>query len=111
MSNVPRMAFFMIVLSLAACGKDPGPKRRSGAPKSRRSTRLSKAFKECRARTGGSSGSSGAQGAPGEKGERGAKGEKGDKAIPVRGISETGAIKVTRAMPVHRYALFRSMDK
>ena len=44
----------------------------------------------------------------GAKRER--KGTRATKAIPVRGIRETGAIKVTRAMPVHQYALFRSMD-
>jgi hypothetical protein len=53
-------------LSLAACGKEPGPK--------------------------GDPGPQGPQGAPGDKGEKGEKGDKGDSGTPGRVVQGDGQV-------------------
>ena len=78
-----RLAAIVLVgvsLSLAACGKDPGPKGDPGAqgPAGPQGAQGIQGVAGTQGQTG-AQGPQGPQGAPGDKGERGEKGEKGDK--------------------------------
>ena len=70
-------------LSLAACGKDPGPKGDPGpqGPAGPQGAQGIQGVAGTQGQTG-VQGPQGPQGAPGDKGERGEKGEKGDKGDP-----------------------------
>src|SRR6266481_5785064 len=65
-----------IAISLAGCGRDPGPKGEPGPQ--------------------GPQGAQGAQGAPGDKGEKGDKGDKGDKgasgSVNIRAVQADGPV-------------------
>ena len=61
-----------VALSLAACGRDPGPKGEPGPQ--------GPAGPQGAQGVPGAQGLQGPQGAPGEKGEKGDKGDKGDKS-------------------------------
>jgi len=61
-----------VALSLAACGRDPGPKGEPGSQ--------GPAGPQGAQGVPGAQGPQGSQGAPGEKGEKGDKGDKGDKS-------------------------------
>jgi len=67
-------------LSLAACGKDPGPKGDPGpqGPAGPQGAQGIQGVAGTQGQTG-AQGPQGPQGAPGDKGEKGEKGEKGDK--------------------------------
>ena len=64
-----------VALSLAACGRDPGPKGEPGPQ--------GPAGPQGAQGVPGAQGLQGPQGAPGEKGEKGDKGDKGDKSDAV----------------------------
>jgi hypothetical protein len=67
-------------ISLAACGKDPGPKGDPGpqGPAGPQGAQGIQGVAGTQGQTG-AQGPQGPQGAPGDKGEKGEKGEKGDK--------------------------------
>ena len=89
---VMRLVVIMLVgasLSLAACGKDPGPKGDPGpqGPAGPQGAQGIQGVAGTQGQTG-AQGPQGPQGAPGDKGEKGDKGErgdKGDKGDPGRG--------------------------
>ena len=64
-----------VALSLAACGRDPGPKGEPG-PQGPAGPQGAQGVQG----VPGAQGPQGPQGAPGEKGEKGEKGDKGDKS-------------------------------
>lgn len=81
-------------LSLAACGKDPGPKGDPGpqGPAGPQGAQGIQGVAGTQGQTG-AQGPQGPQGAPGDKGEKGEKGEKGDKGdagTPVRVVQADG---------------------
>ena len=80
-------------LSLAACGKDPGPKGDPGpqGPAGPQGAQGIQGVAGTQGQTG-AQGPQGAQGAPGEKGEKGEKGDKGDPGASVRVIQADGQI-------------------
>ena len=86
-----------ISISLAACGKDPGPKGDPG-PQGPAGPQGAQGVQGIAGAQGqpGAQGPQGPQGAPGEKGAPGAKGDKGDKgdaaAMNVRAAQADGAV-------------------
>jgi hypothetical protein len=83
-------------LSLAACGKDPGPKGDPG-PQGPAGPQGAQGIQGVAGTQGqaGAQGPQGPQGAPGDKGEKGEKGEKGDKGdpgTPVRVVQADGQV-------------------
>ena len=83
-------------LSLAACGKDPGPKGDPGpqGPAGPQGAQGIQGVAGTQGQTG-AQGPQGPQGAPGDKGEKGEKGEKGDKGdpgTPVRVVQADGQV-------------------
>jgi hypothetical protein len=83
-------------LSLAACGKDPGPRGDPGpqGPAGPQGAQGIQGVAGTQGQTG-AQGPQGPQGAPGDKGEKGEKGEKGDKGdpgIPVRVVQADGQV-------------------
>ena len=83
-------------LTLAACGKDPGPKGDPGpqGPAGPQGAQGIQGVAGTQGQTG-AQGPQGPQGAPGEKGEKGDKGERGDKgdpSSPVRVVQNDGAV-------------------
>jgi hypothetical protein len=86
-----------IALSLAACGRDPGPKGEPGAqgPAGPQGAQGIQGVAGAQGQPG-AQGPQGPQGAPGPKGEAGAKGDKGDKgdAAPagLRLVQADGAV-------------------
>jgi hypothetical protein len=92
------MRFLTVVLvgaslSLAACGKDPGPKGDPGpqGPAGPQGAQGIQGVAGTQGQTG-AQGPQGPQGAPGDKGEKGDKGDKGDPGIPVRVVQADGPI-------------------
>ena len=89
-----------VALSLAACGRDPGPKGEPGAqgPAGPQGAQGIQGVAGAQGQPGaqGPQGPQGAPGAKGEKGEAGAKGDKGDKgdAAPagLRSVQADGAV-------------------
>ena len=92
-----RMSIFPVLvvrlaLSLAACGRDPGPKGDPGPqdPAGLKARRACKAFRAHKGKLARAQGPQGPQGAPGEKGD---KGEKGDAAtVNVRAVQADGSV-------------------
>ena len=83
-----------ISLSLAACGKDPGPKGDPG-PQGPAGPQGAQGIQGVTGTQGpaGAQGPQGPQGAPGEKGEKGDKGDKGDPGTSnVRAVQADGII-------------------
>jgi Collagen triple helix repeat (20 copies) len=89
-----------LALSLAGCGRDPGPKGEPGAqgPAGPQGAQGIQGVAGVQGQTG-AQGPQGAQGAPGEKGEKGDKGEKGEKgdkgdsaAAGLRSVQVDGAV-------------------
>ena len=83
-------------LSLAACGKDPGPKGDPGpqGPAGPQGAQGIQGVAGTQGQTG-AQGPQGPQGTPGDKGEKGEKGEKGDKVdsgTPVRVVQADGQV-------------------
>jgi hypothetical protein len=80
-------------LSLAACGKDPGPKGDPGpqGPAGPQGAQGIQGVAGTQGQTG-AQGPQGPQGAPGDKGEKGEKGEKGDSGTPVRVVQADGQV-------------------
>jgi hypothetical protein len=80
-------------LSLAACGKDPGPKGDPGSqgPAGPQGAQGIQGVAGTQGQTG-AQGPQGPQGAPGDKGEKGEKGEKGDSGTPVRVVQADGQV-------------------
>jgi hypothetical protein len=80
-------------LSLAACGKDPGPKGDPGpqGPAGPQGAQGIQGVAGTQGQTG-AQGPQGPQGAPGDKGEKGEKGEKGDPGTPVRVVQADGQV-------------------
>ena len=80
-------------LSLAACGKDPGPKGDPGAqgPAGPQGAQGIQGVAGTQGQTG-AQGPQGPQGTPGDKGEKGEKGEKGDSGTPVRVVQADGQV-------------------
>jgi Collagen triple helix repeat (20 copies) len=80
-------------LSLAACGKDPGPKGDPG-PQGPAGPQGAQGIQGVAGTQGqaGAQGPQGPQGAPGDKGEKGEKGEKGDSGTPVRVVQADGQV-------------------
>jgi hypothetical protein len=78
-------------LSLAACGKDPGPKGDPGpqGPAGPQGAQGIQGVAGTQGQTG-AQGPQGPQGAPGDKGEKGEKGDKGDAGTPVRVVQADG---------------------
>ena len=78
-------------LSLAACGKDPGPKGDPGpqGPAGPQGAQGIQGVAGTQGQTG-AQGPQGPQGAPGDKGEKGAKGDKGDSGTAVRVVQADG---------------------
>jgi hypothetical protein len=83
-----------VSLSLAACGKDPGPKGDPG-PQGPAGPQGAQGIQGVAGTQGpaGAQGPQGPQGAPGEKGEKGDKGDKGDPGISnVRAVQSDDAV-------------------
>jgi Collagen triple helix repeat (20 copies) len=83
-----------LALSLAGCGRDPGPKGEPGAqgPAGPQGAQGIQGVAGVQGQTG-AQGPQGAQGAPGEKGEKGEKGDKGDSAgAVVRSVQVDGVV-------------------
>jgi Collagen triple helix repeat (20 copies) len=86
-----------IAISLAGCGRDPGPKGDPGpqGPAGPQGAQGIQGVPGIQGQTG-AQGPQGAQGAPGEKGEKGDKGDKGDKGAPgsvsVRAVQADGPV-------------------
>ena len=83
-----------IALSLAACGRDPGPKGDPG-PQGPAGPQGAQGVQGVAGVQGqaGAQGPQGPQGAPGDKGEKGDKGDKGDSAAAgLRPIQADGAV-------------------
>jgi Collagen triple helix repeat (20 copies) len=80
-------------LSLAACGKDPGPKGDPGpqGPAGPQGAQGIQGVAGTQGQTG-AQGPQGPQGAPGDRGEKGEKGEKGDSGTPVRVVQADGQV-------------------
>ena len=80
-------------LSLAACGKDPGPKGDPGpqGPAGPQGAQGIQGVAGTQGQTG-AQGPQGPQGAPGDKGEKGEKGDKGDSGTPVRVVQTDGQV-------------------
>jgi hypothetical protein len=80
-------------LSLAACGKDPGPKGDPGpqGPAGPQGAQGIQGVAGTQGQTG-AQGPQGPQGAPGDKGEKGEKGDKGDSGTPVRVVRDDGQV-------------------
>ena len=80
-------------LSLAACGKDPGPKGDPGpqGPAGPQGAQGIQGVAGTQGQTG-AQGPQGPQGAPGDKGEKGEKGEKGDSGTAVRVVQADGQV-------------------
>jgi hypothetical protein len=80
-------------LSLAACGKDPGPKGDPGpqGPAGPQGAQGIQGVAGTQGQTG-AQGPQGPQGAPGDKGEKGEKGDKGDAGTPVRVVQADGQV-------------------
>ena len=86
-----------IAISLAGCGRDPGPKGEpgsqgpAGAPGAQGVQGIPGAQGQA-----GAQGPQGAQGAPGDKGEKGDKGDKGDKgaagSVNIRAVQVDGPV-------------------
>src|ERR1700726_733653 len=91
-----RMSIFPVLVvglahSLAACGRDPGPKGDPGpqGPAGPQGTQGEQGIPGAQGQAG-AQGPQGPQGAPGEKGD---KGEKGDAAtVNVRAVQDDGSI-------------------
>jgi len=82
-----------IALSLAACGRDPGPKGEPGAqgPAGPQGAQGIQGVAGAQGQPG-AQGPQGPQGTPGEKGEKGDKGDKGDVgAVTLRTVQADGA--------------------
>jgi hypothetical protein len=84
-------------LSLAACGKDPGPKGDPG-PQGPAGPQGAQGIQGVTGTQGpaGAQGPQGPQGAPGDKGEKGDKGDRGEKGDPgtsnLRSVQSDGAV-------------------
>ena len=80
-------------LSLAACGKDPGPKGDPGSqgPAGPQGAQGIQGVAGTQGQAG-AQGPQGPQGAPGDKGEKGEKGERGDSGTPVRVVQADGQV-------------------
>jgi hypothetical protein len=101
-----RIAAILLIgvsLSLAACGRDPGPKGDTGATGAQGAAgpQGAQGIQGVAGAQGpaGAQGSQGPQGAPGAKGDKGDKGEKGDKgdkgesgAASLRAVSAEGTV-------------------
>jgi hypothetical protein len=77
--RISSMLIVAIALSLAACGRDPGPKGEPGAqgPAGPQGAQGIQGVAGAQGQAG-AQGPQGPQGAPGEKGEKGDKGDKGE---------------------------------
>jgi collagen triple helix repeat protein len=82
-----------IALSLAGCGRDPGPKGEPG-PQGPAGPQGAQGVQGVPGAQGqaGAQGPQGPQGAPGERGEKGDKGEKGESGANVRAVQADGAV-------------------
>src|ERR1700724_1797496 len=81
-------------LSLAACGKEPGPKGDPG-PQGPAGPQGAQCIQGVAGTQGpaGAQGPQGPQGSPGDKGEKGDKGDKGDSAATnVRAVQADGSV-------------------
>src|ERR1700709_2533600 len=80
-------------LSLAACGKAPGPRGDPGSqgPAGPQGAQGIQGVAGSQGQTG-AQGPQGPQGAPGEKGGKGEKGDKGDAGTPVRVVQADGPV-------------------
>jgi collagen triple helix repeat protein len=92
------MRFLAVMLvgvsfSLAACGKDPGPKGDPGpqGPAGPQGAQGIQGVAGTQGQTG-AQGPQGPQGVPGGKGEKGEKGEKGDSDTPARVVQADGQV-------------------
>ena len=86
-----------IAISLAGCGRDPGPKGDSG-PQGPAGPQGAQGVQGVSGAQGqaGAQGPQGPQGAPGDKGEKGDKGDKGEKgdagSVNVRAVQGDGPV-------------------
>ena len=86
-----------IAISLAGCGRDPGPKGEPG-PQGPAGAQGAQGVQGVPGAQGqaGAQGPQGAQGAPGDKGEKGDKGDKGDKgaagSVNIRAVQADGPV-------------------
>ncbi len=86
-----------IAISLAGCGRDPGPKGEPGpqGPAGAQGTQGVQGVPGAQGQAG-AQGPQGAQGAPGDKGEKGEKGDKGDKgaagSVNIRAVQADGPV-------------------
>ena len=86
-----------IAISLAGCGRDPGPKGEPG-PQGPAGAQGAQGVQGVPGAQGqaGAQGPQGAQGAPGDKGEKGDKGDKGDKGAAgsdnIRAVQADGPV-------------------
>ena len=89
-----------IAISLAGCGRDPGPKGEPG-PQGPAGAQGAQGMQGVPGVQGqaGAQGPQGAQGAPGDKGEKGEKGDKGDKgdkgaagSVNIRAVQADGPV-------------------
>jgi len=89
-----------IAISLAGCGRDPGPKGEPGpqGPAGAQGAQGVQGVPGAQGQAGaqGPQGAQGAQGAPGDKGEKGEKGDKGDKgaagSVNIRAVQADGPV-------------------
>src|ERR1700742_2456561 len=94
MKSVAALLLVVSALSLAACGKDPGPKGDPGpqGPAGPQGAQGVQGVAGVQGQTG-AQGPQGPQGAPGEKGPKGDKGDKGDLGTSnVRAVQTDGAV-------------------
>jgi hypothetical protein len=82
-----------VSLSLAACGKEPGPKGDPG-PQGPAGPQGAQGIQGVPGTQGqaGAQGPQGPQGAPGDKGEKGEKGDKGNSGTPGRVVQGDGQV-------------------
>jgi hypothetical protein len=86
-----------IAISLAGCGRDPGPKGEPGSqgPAGAQGAQGVQGVPGAQGQAG-AQGPQGAQGAPGDKGEKGDRGDKGDKgaagSVNIRAVQADGPV-------------------
>jgi Collagen triple helix repeat (20 copies) len=87
MNKIVAVGLVGLALSLASCGKDPGPKGETG-PQGPAGPQGAQGVQGIP----GMQGQAGAQGPQGPQGAPGPKGDKGEAAAPVRPVQADGAV-------------------